>query len=415
MMLENGTSENNRTAISVLVVDNHDSDFKTIEQLLNEAFEGDIEIDRVGGGQQADAAIRLNAHQVYIVNQELGALSGVELIGKHQIISDDRPFILVTSQEDYPLYQTASEIGATDFLVRSELTAHSLHRSIRIGLMMIKRQRELRSQATDLQSALARAERREKRYRELAQRDPLTNLANRTRFKSELKTALEQGERAGKETALLLLDLDRFKTINDTHGHQIGDEVLKTCANRLADVVRRTDVVARLGGDEFAIVATNLDGPDGAVRIAEKVIKAIAQPIGLAPTTSSERAASISTATSIGIALTNGRWWHSEQMINQADAALYRAKDQGRGLWYCYDQRLDRELRLAKSVEADLQDALRGDQLSIEYQPKVIAGENSDVSLAGVEALLRWRHPTYGWVPPNEFIKIAEAGGQMIA
>ncbi|MBV6632306.1 MAG: EAL domain-containing protein [Alphaproteobacteria bacterium] len=429
-------------AVSVLVVDDSATDFKLIERMLNAGAKAPINVSWAHDWDKACAEIEREAHDVILVRQHFGAHSAGDLLVQFTDRTAKSPFIILGEATDTAIEQAAWELGAADFLVLSELTPVHLVRSIWFSRALANRQCALRREADDLRSAheelvkevsqyqltidqfedtrrqlymaVESAEQREKKYRDLAERDPLTGLANRVRFEQQLAAALAHAERSGKDTALLLLDLDRFKSVNDTHGHTAGDQVLKICAERLEETVRMTDVVARLGGDEFAIIATNLDRADGAVSLAEKVIEAIGAPMQLDGQSLQNAPPTVTTATSVGIAITNGRRWDARQMFGQADAALYRAKDKGRGLWYCYNESLDRELRLAKMVETDLGGALAKGQLTIDYQAKIKRFSNGRVDLTGAEAFLRWHHPERGRVSRAEFTAVAESNGTIV-
>ncbi len=236
------------------------------------------------------------------------------------------------------------------------------------------------------------------RIHHLAHHDALTALPNRVLFQERLRSALLQAKRNGHRVALMFLDLDKFKDINDTLGHHIGDLLLKAVAKRLQRCVRETDTVARLGGDEFAIILTNLDGPVGATAVAEAVIGAIADPFGL-------EEHEVLTSTSVGITLFPDDADDADQLLKNADLAMFRSKAEGRNNYHFYVAAMDAEVQARKVIERDLRLALGTDQLELHYQPLV---EVSTGEIVGCEALLRWKHPTRGWVGPAEFIPIAE-------
>ncbi|HLO77657.1 MAG TPA: diguanylate cyclase, partial [Magnetospirillum sp.] len=228
------------------------------------------------------------------------------------------------------------------------------------------------------------------RIHHLAHHDALTNLPNRVLFQERLRSALLQAKRTDHRVGLMFLDLDKFKDINDTLGHHVGDLLLKAVAKRLRRCVRETDTVARLGGDEFAIILTNLDGPVGATSVAESVIASIADPFGL-------EEHEVLTSTSIGITLYPDDAADADQLLKNADMAMFRSKAEGRNNYHFYIAQMDAEVQARKIIERDLRLALGTDQLELHYQPliEVTTGE-----IVGCEALLRWRHPTRGWVGP---------------
>jgi diguanylate cyclase (GGDEF)-like protein/PAS domain S-box-containing protein len=236
------------------------------------------------------------------------------------------------------------------------------------------------------------------RIHHLAHHDALTNLPNRVLFQERLRSALLQAKRVGHGVALMFLDLDKFKDINDTLGHHVGDLLLKAVAKRLQRCVRETDTVARLGGDEFAIILTNLDGPEGAIGVADSVIASVADPFGL-------EEHEVLTSTSIGITMFPDDAGDADTLLKNADLAMFRSKAEGRNNFHFYVAEMDAEVQARKIIERDLRLALGTDQLELHYQPLVEVGSGE---IVGCEALLRWKHPVRGWVGPGEFIPIAE-------
>ncbi|KQO86426.1 hypothetical protein ASF32_07950 [Methylobacterium sp. Leaf91] len=244
----------------------------------------------------------------------------------------------------------------------------------------------------------------DQRIAHLARHDALTGLPNRSVFHDRLKQVLATVRNGGCATAVLCLDLDRFKAINDTLGHLAGDTLLKVVAERLTDVVKPGDMVSRLGGDEFGIILVDLDRSDQAAEIARRVIDSIAQPIKL-----DGQLANI--GISIGIAHAPADGLEADPLLRHADLALYRAKAGGRNTFRVYEAGMDAAIEERLQLEVDLRQAvLRGD-LILHYQP-VVDLETDTVS--GVEALMRWPHPTRGMIPPATFIEIAEETGLII-
>jgi diguanylate cyclase (GGDEF)-like protein/PAS domain S-box-containing protein len=236
------------------------------------------------------------------------------------------------------------------------------------------------------------------RIHHLAHHDALTGLPNRVLFQERLRGALAQAKRVDYKVALMFLDLDKFKDINDTLGHHVGDLLLKAVAKRLQRCVRETDTVARLGGDEFAVILTNLDDAEGAGTVAESIIHSISDPFGL-----DEH--EVLTSTSIGITLYPDDATDTDHLLKNADLAMFRSKAEGRNNYHFYVAEMDAEVQARKVVERDLRLALGTEQLELHYQPLI---EVKTGEVMGCEALLRWNHPTRGWVSPAEFIPIAE-------
>jgi diguanylate cyclase (GGDEF)-like protein len=245
--------------------------------------------------------------------------------------------------------------------------------------------------------------RSEARIAFMARHDALTGLPNRVLFAEKLEKALADLGREGG-FAVLCLNLDRFKQVNDTLGHHVGDELLRTVAQRLRYCARDVDTVSRLGGDEFAIVQPKVDRPETAALAAHQIIEVLSAPYDIA-------GHRITIGASIGISLAPGDGATTGKLLKSADVALYRAKTDGRGTWRFFEAEMDARLQARRTLELDLRDALEKDEFEIFYQP--IYDLTHD-RISGFEALLRWRHPTRGLVLPGEFIALAEEIGLII-
>jgi diguanylate cyclase (GGDEF)-like protein len=234
----------------------------------------------------------------------------------------------------------------------------------------------------------------------LANHDALTHLPNRTMFARRVDEALIRARR-GVGFAVLCLDLDHFKQVNDTLGHAIGDLLLQAAAERLLSCVRETDTVARLGGDEFAILQADVITPSQAVPLAQRIVNAVAMPYML-------EGHELNVGVSVGIALSPSDGLSHGQLLKCADSALYKSKEEGRGTWRFFEAAMDETLQLRRALEADLRHAIANNEFEIHYQP--LLDVRSGV-VGGFEALVRWRHPTRGLVPPDQFIPLAEETG----
>ncbi len=257
----------------------------------------------------------------------------------------------------------------------------------------------LQALANVLADAIAR-QATEDRIRHQALHDPLTGLPNRALFLDRLEHALSHLPRRRSLAAILFLDLDRFKLVNDSLGHQIGDELLAAAAPRLKQAVRGSDTVARFGGDEFGILLEDIADEHDAIEMAERVAAVFTRPFILA---GSEHFVT----TSIGIALARGGELAAE-LIRNADAAMYRAKERGSARYEMFDEAMRDRAMVRLRVENDLRRALEREELRLDYQPVVSL---ADHRITGVEALVRWDHPVRGLIGPDEFIPIAEESG----
>jgi diguanylate cyclase (GGDEF)-like protein/PAS domain S-box-containing protein len=245
----------------------------------------------------------------------------------------------------------------------------------------------------------------EDKIAQLARTDSLTGLANRATFLERLHQAFAGSRRGAHPFAVLYLDLDHFKDINDTRGHAIGDELLKQVAERLKGRVRDTDLVARLGGDEFAVLQAEVPDPADAGALGADIVKALGAPYLI-------EGAELHVTASVGIAPLTASASTPDVMLSQADLALYRAKDDGRNQHRFHSEDLDKQVSERVAISADLERAVAQHQLYLDYQPQV---ELLSGRIVGMEALVRWRHPTRGVLKPADFLPIAEVSGAIEA
>ena len=242
----------------------------------------------------------------------------------------------------------------------------------------------------------------EARIRHLAHHDMLTGLANRTLFGEQLARVLGAGGDRRGQTALLYLDLDRFKFVNDTLGHGAGDALLRQVADRLRDATRASDTAARIGGDEFVILQTGADQPGAAAALAARLVETLSQPFVL-------DAMPVSIGVSVGIALCPRDGTDAETLLRHSDVALYEAKAHGRGTYQFYDPAMNLAHRERQELERDLRQAIASNSLTLHYQPFMACGGGETV--LGFEALLRWTRPGRGPISPEVFIPLAEEAG----
>jgi len=237
-----------------------------------------------------------------------------------------------------------------------------------------------------------------------ANHDALTKLPNRLLFNDRLNQAIEKSKRNKKKLALLFIDLDHFKEINDSLGHSIGDEVLKDVTKKLSNTIRDEDTIARLGGDEFTIIIEDLVQGQDASLLAQKIIEVLTLPIKV-------KGSELYISCSIGISLHPDDGKSSQDLLKYADAAMYRAKDEGRNNFQFYSSEMT-ELAFERVVmEASLRASLKNEDFVVYYQPQV---DGRSDKLIGMEALVRWNHPTMGIIYPTKFIPMAESTGLII-
>ena len=239
---------------------------------------------------------------------------------------------------------------------------------------------------------------------QLAYIDSLTGLANRLLFRDRLDQALKIVQRNKTCAALLYLDLDQFKRVNDSLGHDVGDALLMKVAERLRQCVRHQDTVARMGGDEFVMLLTDVDDMSGASAVARKVLKIMGQPMHLLKH-------EITITPSIGITLAPHDSLNADILLKNADLAMYRAKESGRNNYQFFTKEMNSKILEGLLIEGELRKAITQEQLVLHFQPQV---EIESGNMIGVEALVRWDHPEKGLIPPDDFIPVAEETGLIV-
>ncbi|MEM9621748.1 MAG: EAL domain-containing protein, partial [Pseudomonadota bacterium] len=244
----------------------------------------------------------------------------------------------------------------------------------------------------------------QQRMEQMAFYDTLTNLANRRLFQDRLHQAIEHSIRTNRASALLFLDLDNFKRVNDTLGHQVGDHLLREVASRLQQCVRKEDTVARTGGDEFTILLTEIGTPSDAALVAQKILNHLREPFTISNHP-------LIVTTSIGITVVPGDGLDPNLLLRNADLAMYKAKEHGRNNYQFYSQDFNTNAVKHLRTEYELRQALDNDEFELYYQPKISIRTGK---IVGVESLIRWNHPERGVLMPDEFITIAEDTGSII-
>jgi len=235
----------------------------------------------------------------------------------------------------------------------------------------------------------------------IANHDTLTDLPNRNLFNNRLNQMLDMAKRTKQSVALMFLDLDHFKSVNDSLGHAVGDDLLQAVAKRLVACVRSQDTVARLGGDEFALIQVGLNLPADAYVQANRILSALGEPFEIG-------SHKLFSGGSIGITVYPGDAQDAEQLQKNADLAMYQAKEEQRNTFRFFDAELNASVQRRLFLEQELRSALNSGQLMVHYQPKI---QMRDRKVAGAEALIRWRHPDQGMISPAEFIPVAERTG----
>jgi diguanylate cyclase (GGDEF)-like protein len=346
----------------ILVVEPDPAEAQRISSYLREALGPTVSVTVVRSLASARRRVQDGDLALALLDLSIPGVSGLDGLRELQHADARLPVVVLADQSDQRLGLRAVKAGAQDFLVRTKVDAKALLQSIQYA---VERKRS------------------ESRLAFLALHDPLTGLANRVQFRERLARALERCDRTRGRVGVLFLDLDHFKEVNDTLGHDAGDLLLKEVGQRLTQCVRSFEVVARQGGDEFVILLENLRGADDATAVARRILAALAKPIGLGP---AERPVH----TSIGVALSEPGDT-VDSLTDKADRAMYRAKQSGRGTFAVYVSSSTTE-ELGR-VRDDVGAGLRKLGFDVRFEPRM--GADRDRALAA-EASLTWRHPAYG-------------------
>ena len=333
----------------------------------------------------SDATHELLAHTVTCVLLALPALDDpIAAVEQIRTAAPDVPIVVLSDDADEDEALKVVQAGAQDHLVSSELSPALLRRSLRYA---IERKR--------LEAQLAHR----------ALHDPLTGLPNRALFLDRLGVALDRSRRNNASIAVLFLDVDRFKDVNDSLGHAAGDRLLSGLADRLQSMLRPMDTVARFGGDEFTFLFEDLTSEREVVLIAERIGRAVSLPIHL-----EEGDATVTV--SVGITVVTDPTVAAESVIREADTAMYRAKELGRARYELFDEASRQRAIERIELEAALRHAVERCELRLHFQPTVSLTGTGGV--AGLEALMRWEHPERGLIAPGEFVAVAEETGLMM-
>lgn len=405
-------SLDDKKAIVVLHVDDDMSSLMVAEQVLEDA--GFI-VFQAENGREALQSFKQNSPDLVIMDALMPVMNGFDAISaiRKMPAGEHIPILMITGLDDPESIARAFDVGATDFQAKP----------INFFTLPYRMQYMLRAKLTAdaLRYSQKQSVNAHEQVHNLAYFDLMTGLANRAQLAERLGQVLSTAKREKHEFALLFLDLDHFKQVNDTLGHDAGDELLKQVSDRLNTVVRDSDsiarldstngeqpfaahTVARLGGDEFVVLLSSIKQADDAAWVSERIAQTISQPYTINDTV-------VSVTTTIGISVFPADGSDSETLMKHADMAMYHMKEKGRNGYQFYSREIQ-ELALARvSMGTDLKKAIENHELSLEFQPKV---DLLDHRIVGVEALARWTHETKGVINPSEFIPVAEETGLIL-
>jgi diguanylate cyclase (GGDEF)-like protein len=387
-------------------------------------------VTEADGGRRALELIRQQDFDLVLLDVMMPDLSGVEVLkGIRERQSPLMlPVIMVTAKSQSEDIVQALALGANDYVTKPVDFAVALARAntqlgrkraeeaiLAANAALSQANQELERRVDERTARLYEANRRlelEMVHRErsqakikyLAHYDALTGLPNRVLFREQLEEAFARSKQSGDTLAILFLDLDGFKSVNDTLGHSIGDALLRSIADRLRDSLGETDRIARLGGDEFAVVQLSGEQPGGAAALAGKLIELASRPCVIDDH-------QLEIGASVGIAVSVAGDADPEQLLKSADLAMYSAKADGRGRYRFFQPEMDAAARARRSLEMDLRAALGRGEIDLYYQPLVNLRTSQ---VCGFEALMRWKHPERGFVSPAEFVPASEEVGLIV-
>lgn len=369
--------------MKLLLVEDSPEDAAFLAASLRRQQASDVAIVHVTTLQDAAAKLGAEPFDVVLLDLNLPDGNGLDCVDAIQAANERAPIVVLSGQDNEDFAISILNRGVQDYLVKWEGQGRTILRSIRYA---IERKRA------------------ELRLNYLAQFDPLTELGNRQYFQDQLERATARARRQGGKVALFFLDIDQFKVVNDTIGHDAGDQLLREVARRLSSQIRAGDVMARLGGDEFAILMERITTVVDAAAIAQQMLEVIDAPFAI-------NGHQLNVTTSIGITFFPTDNSEPMRLLKNADIAMYQAKGSGRNNFKFFTERMHTELVEYHEIERDIAEALRSHAFRLVFQPKV---NLLNRRLQGLEALLRWECPKRGEVSPAKFIPVAEASGHIV-
>lgn len=364
--------------MKILIIEDDEDDYILLKELLCDAIGETASISWAVDFKSALTKIANEHFDFYFLDNRLGAELGLDLIEKiKQQFETAPPIIMLSGIDDHQTDLDAMAKGADDYLVKSELTPHLLERTFRYSL-----------KSKSLEAKLAK----------LAHFDSLTGLYNRSLFNELLIKTIEQSKRSAHKFALVTIDLDNFKFINDNYGHPAGDQLLTKIARRLKRATRSSDIIARLGGDEFSLLLKDIKNDSDFVKLVENIMAAFHEPIQV-------DSKSVSVTTSAGVAIFPTDAQIANELIEHSDRAMYQAKTNGRNTYSFYNQQLHQEAIIKHDLELALNSAINDNKLLLYFQPIISL---TSEKIASYEALLRWPNDEGGLHDTERFIEVAE-------
>lgn len=372
------------SATKILFIDREYGEYLLIADILSQIRHVNYELVWWNQLETALPQILSNAYDVVLLDFFWGELSVRDLLNAAKVQANSTPIVVMTDEMELEVDREVIRAGAADYLIKGQISNQLLERTLRYAI-----------ERKQTEQYLAR----------LAHYDQLTDIPNRILFRDRLEHALNLATRDKTTFALMFIDLNGFKQVNDNFGHDVGDGIIRVCAERLSLCLRRSDLVARMGGDEFTLLLSHIENNTDVARIAEKIITLISEPAEI-------NGYEVVVGCSIGIAVYPQGGRDAESLLKNADMAMYKAK-QEEGSSYCFfTDAMNKNVRKQLRLEANLRKALKKGQFFLQYQPRVDLKTNQIVA---VESLLRWESPDSGVLNAAEFIAVAEDTGLIIA
>lgn len=377
--------------MNVLIVDDDKVDQELVLRVLRKSHL-DVSIDTAKTVDEGLELYQDNAYDIILLDYRMPERDGTEMIYElaHSSKSSNTAIVMMSSSEDEQLAIDCLKAGAHDFLMKSEVTGVRLRRAV----LQAKARFELEQQLAESY----------KKVKILAESDPLTGLSNRAYFEHSLRINIVNNIRDKHKLALLLIDLDNFKFVNDTYGHDVGDRLLLLVVGSIKSCLRGNELFSRLGGDEFSICLSNLDSVEDASKVALRVVDALTKPFIINET-------EVHSTASVGISIYPDNATNFEELFKQADIAMYRAKKLGRSRVCFFEEEMQEQFYLRALVEKELKQAQSSGQFLLHYQPIL---NHKSKAVYGFEALIRWGID--GRLRfPSDFVPVAEQTQQMIS
>ena len=366
--------------LNVLLIEDNDADSRYLKEMLHDVAPGKHLVYIAYTADEAIVLLKERSFDIVLTDLDLPDSNGLDIISCIQAVNSMLPIVVLTAQTNDDLALKIIQMGAQDYLVKGQGDGYLINRVIDYSIERKKDIEELSH---------------------LANYDSLTGLANRPLFRDRLDRALIRADRNNSLVALFVIDLDRFKNVNETLGHDAGDKLLIDVSNRLRKCIREGDTIARLGGDEFTIVMEELKSIEDAEIVAEKVLSFMQEKFDI-------KGHDIFVTPSIGITIYPLDDTNSSNLFINADSAMYDAKENGRNCYRFYTADMNSQLLEKINLEAKLRRAIEKQEFVLYYQPKFNVNEKYPI---GAEALIRWNDPEEGMIPPNLFIPLAEETG----